>query len=236
MLDQAQHRTYMYQLIKEIFDSPLRQYLAFKGGTLCYFLKWLPRFSTDLDFDLIQDSPDIIPLLEKIVNKLGKVKDKHNKRFSYFILMDYGAHHHNIKIEISKKKYINNTYEQVNFFWTPIRAMANDAIFTNKLLALHTRYKNRDLFDVHFFFTNHYPINEALIKERTWWTYKDILLDIKKNLPKKYSPKTVLAEIGDLIDGKQKHFMKAKVIEETLGFIEFTLFNIDNPIKANKKP
>lgn len=221
----------MYQIIDAIFSSPLRHNIAFKWGTLCYFLHNLPRFSTDLDFDLINDTGNIMELIPSILKPLGTIKDSKNKRFTYFFLFNYWSWQHNIKIEISKKKYINNTYENINFFGRDITAMAKDSIFTNKLLALSNRYKNRDLFDVHFFFTNKYPINEQLIKERTWLSYKDFLLMIKKEIPVRYNKKNILAEIGDLISDKQKQFMKTQLIPETLSFIDFALFNIEHPIK-----
>ncbi|MEI7919794.1 MAG: hypothetical protein WCH65_06590 [bacterium] len=50
-------------------------------------------------------------------------------------------------------------------------------------------------------------------------------------MPKKYKASTILAEIGDLITPRQKEFMKKKIIEETIGFIDFTLFSINNPIE-----
>ncbi len=221
----------MYQIIDAIFSSPLKKNLAFKWGTLCYFLHNLPRFSTDLDFDLIEDTPDIMDTLQAILKKFGNIKDMHNKKFTYFFLFDYGTGNHNIKIEISKKIYNNNTYKNISFFGKNITAMDKESIFTNKLIALSERYTNRDIFDVHFFFTNHYPINEKLIKERTGWSYKQLLLTIKKELPKKYKASTILAEIGDLITPKQKEFMKTKLITQTINFIDFTLFSINNPLK-----
>jgi transposase len=50
-------------------------------------------------------------------------------------------------------------------------------------------------------------------------------------LPKKYKASTILAEIGDLITPKQKEFMKTKLITQTINFIDFTLFSINNPLK-----
>ncbi|MCQ3945002.1 MAG: hypothetical protein DPW11_04490, partial [bacterium] len=40
-------------LISLISDKSLATKLGFKGGTALYFFEDLPRFSTDLDFDLI---------------------------------------------------------------------------------------------------------------------------------------------------------------------------------------
>jgi len=53
MLDKNKHREIMYSILRDIFSSDLGKYLAFKGGTACYFFHGLDRFSTDLDFDLV---------------------------------------------------------------------------------------------------------------------------------------------------------------------------------------
>ena len=45
----------MLQLLKDIFsDALLSSVLAFKGGTATMFFHNLPRFSTDLDFNLLE--------------------------------------------------------------------------------------------------------------------------------------------------------------------------------------
>ena len=53
MLNTDKHRQIMFMIIKDIFNSNLWKYLAFKWWTACYFLHSLDRFSTDLDFDLL---------------------------------------------------------------------------------------------------------------------------------------------------------------------------------------
>jgi len=46
----------MVQLLKDIYsDIELANYLGFKGGTALMFFYELPRFSVDLDFNLIHE-------------------------------------------------------------------------------------------------------------------------------------------------------------------------------------
>ena len=56
-------------------------------------------------------------------------------------------------------------------------------------------------------------------------SYQDFLLEIKKQIPKKYTPNSLLAEMGELISEKQKHFVKIKLVDEVLGYIDFALFD-----------
>ncbi len=225
MLNQEKHRVIMFQILNDIFNSDLKNFLAFKWWTLAYFVYQLPRFSTDLDFDLISPCSDVMEKVENIIKKYGIVKDKKDKEFTYSLLLDYWSQEHNIKIEISKKQYKNTEYELVNFFWKQIRAMKQSSIFAHKLVALSERMKNRDLFDVDYFFKQWFPVNKDIIIERTWLTYEEFLENLLVVIPKNFKPNTILAEIGDLISNKQRDFMKKKMVDEVLGFIRLELFS-----------
>ncbi len=124
---------------------------------------------------------------------------------------------------MSKKKSSLDTYESINFFSTDILAMTRDCIFANKLVALSHRFKNRDLFDIWFFFQKGFPINDTVILEKTGKTLHLFLAQLKDAIPKHYRTKTILAELGDLVTEKQKHFIKEKLIQECLVHIDFTL-------------
>lgn len=231
MLNQEKHRVIMFQIINDIFDSDLKDALAFKWWTLAYFVYQLPRFSTDLDFDIIAPCTNIMEKIENIVKKYWTIKDKKDKQHTYFLLLDYWSDEHNIKIEISKKQYKNTEYEIVNFFWKQIRAMKPSSIFAHKLVALSERMKNRDLFDVDYFFKQWFPINKEIITERTGLTYEEFLENLSITIPQNFKPNTILAEIWDLISNKQKDFMKTKMVDEVLWFIKAATFNNNSTIK-----
>ena len=67
-MDTNKHKFFMLQLLKDIFsDALLSSVLAFKGGTATMFFYNLPRFSTDLDFNLLA------PEKEAVINTVGVV-------------------------------------------------------------------------------------------------------------------------------------------------------------------
>ena len=73
MLNKAKHQLLMTQILKEIYsDIEISSTLGFKGGTCAYFFYHLPRFSVDLDFDLIQpklaDKQAVFDKIENIYN------------------------------------------------------------------------------------------------------------------------------------------------------------------------
>lgn len=226
MLNVILHRKKMYEILKEIYSSNYAKNLAFKWWTLCYFMHSLDRFSTDLDFNLIWDNDEekLFEEIKKILENKWIIKESYNKRFTLFFLLSYGESDMNIKIEINKRNRENNKYEILNFFWTDIIVMDKSSIFANKLVALTDRkiMVNRDLYDIYFFYKNNFPINEALILERTWKNYKDYLkyiLDFIKTL----DSKKLLSWLWEVLDNKQKAFVKDRLLKELIWIIEFNL-------------
>ena len=59
MIQQETHRRILLNILNDIYrndvNAPL---LGFKGGTYLYFFHELPRFSTDLDFNLLAKAGD----------------------------------------------------------------------------------------------------------------------------------------------------------------------------------
>ena len=55
-MDRNKHQYYMTKILLDIFgDRELASLLAFKGGTSLLFFHKLTRFSTDLDFNLLDE-------------------------------------------------------------------------------------------------------------------------------------------------------------------------------------
>lgn len=217
MLNTDQHRTIMFNIIKDIFNSDIGKYLAFKWWTATYFLYKLDRFSTDLDFDLLDDSKHIDEELEKIVQKYWTIK-KWNK-----LTLSYGENDVNIKIDVNRTIRKNNNYEILDFYGTDIKVQDKWTIFANKLVALTERHTNRDIYDISFFFNNSFPINEDIIQERTWNDLNTLLKKIKDKLealPKEYK---ILDGLGEVLDEEQKKIVKNHLISSLIGIIQMKL-------------
>jgi len=76
MLDLEKHRLIMVQILKDIFtDISLGNLLGLKGGTAAYLLYDLPRFSVDLDFDLlpVAKEKEVFSKVERILKSYGKI-------------------------------------------------------------------------------------------------------------------------------------------------------------------
>jgi len=190
------HREIMHNLLIAI-SQKYGDILGFKGGTLAYFLYDLPRFSTDLDFDVVKEVDEQLFLsdLKQICTQYGTVKDFYNKEWTIFLLVDYEINEMNIKIEINKRTRKNDHFSFKSLYGDPIFCMENYDVFTNKLVALSERKHpaSRDLFDIHFFLSQGVEINEELLKERTKKGAVEYLEEIRNFIPKNFNETTLLA-------------------------------------------
>lgn len=217
MLNRDKHRLIMFQILKDIFSSEIWKCLAFKWWTACYFLYWLDRFSTDLDFDLVENIPDLDEKIIKIISKYWQIKAK-NK-----IILSFWENLTNIKIDVNRKIWKANKYDYVDFFWTMIKVQNKETIFANKLVALLERFTNRDIYDVYFFFKNFFDINEKVIFERTWLSLNELFKKIIEKLDKLPKNYKILDWLWELLDEKQKDFVKNKLISELKNILQFKI-------------
>lgn len=217
MLNKDKHRQILFQILKEIFESDFSKFIALKWWTACYFLHSLDRFSTDLDFDLIDTTQNVDEKMINILKKYWEIK-KGNK-----IILSYSQNDDNIKVDINRNIWKNNTYEIKNFFGIDMRVQTKETIFANKLVALTERNTNRDIYDVYFFFKNMWDINEKIIIERTWKTKKELLEIILNKLKNLWDTYKILDGLWEVLDAKQKVFVKEKLIKELIWMIKFQL-------------
>lgn len=219
MLTITKHRSVMLEVLKAIYsDSLLGPILGFKGGTLLYILYNLPRFSVDLNFDLLDPSKEnqVLPRLREIITKIGKIEESTNKRYTLFTLLNYEKGQRNLKIEISKRN-LGSKYEIKNYLGFSLQTMVKNDIFANKLLALLTRKNpvNRDIFDTWFLLKEHFDINWEIVEKRSEIKKEKFVkecIKLLENWPLKY----ILNDIGELVDNKTKDWVKKNLIKETI--------------------
>ena len=220
MLDKSRHELILNNIIKDVYsDRLLAPVLGFKGGTACYLFYNLPRFSTDLDFNLLEQkqSKEVLERFKKILIKYGIVKEEVIKRDTIFLLLSYEEKLQNVKVEISIRDY-GNDYKIMNYFGIPVLVMKRENMFAHKLVATSERKRiaNRDLFDVHFFLENYWPINEKIIQTRTGKNLKDYIKYLVTFIEINASNKSILFGLGELIDERQKKWVKTNLKKELL--------------------
>src|SRR6056297_1424945 len=112
-LDKEQHKKFLLNAllgIEEIVEGKV----AFKGGTAAMFFYNLPRFSRDLDFDILESFSDKEKeQIRALIQDLGEIKDFRDKNYTLFYLLDYEKHTANLKIELNRRIWENNDYKTV---------------------------------------------------------------------------------------------------------------------------
>ena len=222
-MDKQKHKLYMAQILSLIFkDKDLCNVLGFKGDTALMLFHNLPRFSTDLDFNLLDtDKLDIVyAKVRQILSRFGTIDDEAKKQFGPILVLNYGKGERMLKVEISTRQY-DNHYEMRTLAGTDIRVLRTSDMFAHKLCAMGERLSPRDVFDVWFFLEHiHANINETIILERTGRTVAEYA-GWCANRVRESSPKLLMQGLGEVIDDTHtKNFIKTKLIEETAQALE----------------
>lgn len=226
-LDIAKHKTILTNILIDIYkEDLLGSSLGFKGGTAAMLFYNLPRFSTDLDFDLLNNdgnTKDVIRTMTQLLSKKYDVKEQIEKYNTLFWLVSYGDGLTNIKIEVSTREKPFDTYDIKTLYGIKLKVSKIGDMIANKMVTATERAvtANRDLFDIHFFLSSIYVnnINYDIIKYRTgkepveFYTF---LYDIVSNIENK----NILDGLGEVLNDGQKDWVKSKLKIELLGLIQ----------------
>lgn len=223
--------------LSELYSQKQSKDIFFKGGTALHLIYKAPRFSEDLDFSVGLKSNDfsifILKLLKEISKKEAiKFKEKKSiagKRFlltatpmvlpyETFVNLDFSFRE---KIMAPQKSIIETDYPVL--FTSYIYHLSKDEIFAEKIRALLTRAKGRDLYDLWYLITQGAQIDKTLVKEKLKYYHlekvkkdkilekigrfskKDFVLDMRPFVP--LNEKDKLEELFDFI----KDFLKKKL-------------------------
>ena len=198
-------KDYLIELTLLSISQHLKNELIFKGGTCLYKFHKLSRFSEDLDFSAVDeiDIDKLINLTLKYLNKFNikaiqyRKKEPHNSiliklRMEGPLYSGNPATYASIGIDINLKSNVNlepealslkSVYPEIPSI--SILCMKKEEIFAEKIRAIMTRNKARDLFDLYFLLTNNVHCKKKLIEEKMVYynrkfSIKKLILEIKK--------------------------------------------------------
>ena len=222
MLDIPKHRKEMLQILLAIYKQPWSKYIALKWGTMCYFLYNLDRFSTDLDFDILENNykETIAADTIKIVSSFGEFKNETKWKSLHRLIYSYWASDHNIKIEFNTKKFRHNKYQRTSLLGENILCMTKESAFANKLFALSNRVANRDLYDVYWMEKNKRVFDIDIIQERTWKSMEIFFSDLENHIKANFHTNTILWQLWIVLSDKQKIEVKKNLIPNVLDMVK----------------
>lgn len=224
MLDINKHKIFLVQILKDIYsDLELANWLGFKGGSALMFFYDLPRFSVDLDFNLISEGKekDVFEKMREILLKYGTIHDEAQKFYGPLLVLDYGSGERKLKIEISNRKFADR-YEIKDLLGIKMKVMTGPDLLAHKLCALLDRntVTNRDIFDCWFLMNKHIPVNKTIVEKRmniSLAAYLEKCIDKMESLKNR----SLLQGIGELIDEDMKNFVHQHLKTETIILFRF---------------
>jgi len=224
MIDLNKHKFLLIQILKDIYsDIELSNCLGFKGDTALMFFYDLPRFSVDLDFNLLdKEQEDLVyKKVRKILLKYGEIHDEAKKYYGPLVVLNYGYGERKLKVEISNRTFKNH-YEIKNLLGINVKVMVQEDLFAHKLCALLDRdsVTNRDIFDCWFFMEKRTPINKYIVEDRMKMPltkYLQQCIDLLESM----SDKGLLHGLGELMDSSMKKFVQTKMKSETISLLKF---------------
>lgn len=224
MVNINKHKFFLTQILKDIYsDIELANCLGFKGGTALMFFYGLPRFSVDLDFNLLDSAKEktVYEKVRKILLKYGKIFDEAMKFYGPIIVLDYSVGERKLKIEISNRQW-DNHYERKNLLGINMQVMVAPDMFAHKLCALLDRGEltNRDIFDSWFFMQKQTPINKEIVETRMEMPLADYMQKCIDHL-ESMSDRGILNGLGELMDEDMKKFVRTKLRTETISLLRF---------------
>ncbi len=215
----------MGRILRDMSSDPsIGPVCGFKGGTCAYFFYDLPRFSVDLDFDLLVSKHDkekhIEDTLMALLGAYGKVKDIHTKRNTIFALLSYGSEDHNIKVEISTRTTLpdlRDKFEVKDYLGIPLLAARKEYLFATKLAALTLRSETamRDVFDIHFFATQQWDIDKEVVKKLSGLSFGEHIghcIEVVSTIDNTY----IGNGLGELLSERDKIWVNKNLKSETL--------------------
>jgi len=221
MLNKNKHKLVMTQILKDIYsDVSISSLLGFKDGTAAYLFYGLPRFSVDLDFDLLDDTEQnrdiVFDKIGNILKKYGEIKDDQKKNFTIFFSLSYGAGEHQIKVEVNTRK-TGASYEMKSYLGIPVLVTTKASMFAGKLVAMTKRklFVSRDLYDTYFFLKERWDIDKNVLTAYQIGPLNEYLMtcvQLIENVPEN----ALLAGLGELIEEKEKTFVKNRLKDETI--------------------
>lgn len=232
MINNNLHKFIMQKVLMAIADDNfLVSNIYFKGGTCAVMLGYLDRFSVDLDFDIKKsaDRDMVDEHINKIFNKLDlKIDIKQKEKLFYTV--KYKAKENfrsTLKLSISDDVCKSNVYKPYKFDLIDRTLMCQDlsTMFANKLVAPIDRFKRkkiiaaRDMFDIHEFFISDYPINYAVIKERTGLEFKEYIKKLIVFINKNITEKIIDQDLNYLLDYDKFRRIRKTLKQDTLLFL-----------------
>lgn len=226
------HKFHLFKLLTEVVDNPiLSQNLYFKGGTCSAMAGFLDRFSVDLDFDLKDkaDKSKVRSMFEKVFTELDFVIEKGNPNTLFFTLK-YKApkyQRNTLKISAYEEAIQANDYKPTYLAEIDrlVICQTIETMFANKLVAPLDRFKKhkeiagRDIYDIHYFFSQGYEFKKEIIVERTKMKVEEYITVLVDFIEKEVTEKILTEDLNTLLPYDKFRKIRKTLKQEVVLFL-----------------
>lgn len=218
-LDFSKHKHVMLQILKDIYsDTSISPFLGFKGGTAAMLFYGLPRHSVDLDFDVLDQSKEqeIFDTIHSIIGRYGTITDSHIQLSNLRNIVSYSPKAQRIKVEVNRRQF-GSRYEMKTLLGISMLVMIQEDMFAHKIMAMLERIgkTSRDIFDVWYFAKNNWPVNRAIVENRSGIPFKEVLENAIAAL-ETFDNKHILLGLGELLSEPEKDRARAKLKDDVI--------------------
>jgi predicted nucleotidyltransferase component of viral defense system len=174
-------REYLQTLfLKELYDEKYSQNIFFKGGTAIRLIFGGTRFSEDLDFTVGENKEDFDVFVAGFFRKLEKLygfsfkkrktitgskylltADSDTKDNKTFISLDFSFRENVLR---PSRSTITTNYPVI--FTSFVNHLSAEEVLAEKIRALLTRNKGRDIYDLWFLLRKNIEIDKDLVEEK----------------------------------------------------------------------
>ena len=188
-----------FVFLKELYEEKYSTIIFFKGGTAIRLILNGTRFSEDLDFSVGGKREDFHSFIEKFFKKIEKLygfsfkkrktivgerylltADSSISQYKIFVNLDFSFRE---KVLSPARAIIKTPYPII--FTAFVNYLSEEEILAEKIRAVLTRSKGRDIYDLWFLLSNRVLINEKLVREK-----------LKYYAIKKFNPDDLAAKIN----------------------------------------
>ncbi len=219
-LDSTKQKNILISILKEIYSHPeLGPVLGFKGGTAGILFYNLDRFSTDLDFDLLnwEKRDSVFTAMRALLKPFGEIKlaERNGYRLTFLLACDeMDPNSQTIKVEINRWDFGSRFVIQP-YLGIPINVMIPEDMLANKLVAMTERMgkANRDLYDAWFFLSHGWKVNAEIVEKRTGLKLKEFLSKCRESVTA-VNNRDILTGMSELTDKSQETWIRNNLKSE----------------------
>ena len=214
-------REYLQVLfLNELYSKKQSEKIFFKGGTSLHLIYNAPRFSEDLDFTVELREDQFLKFIWNLFEEISKkenIEFKERKSISgkrfllsatptilpyrLFVNLDFSFRE---KVIFPQKSIINTGYPII--FTSYVWHLSKDEIFAEKIRALLTRAKGRDLYDLWYLLTQGAKIDKNLVKRKLkYYNLENIKKEELLKKIKKFSKKDFILDVRPFVSFDQRN-------------------------------